>query len=131
NGIEGPRHWLRSTPKGDKIAFLAKDSLGIIQVHWVSPNGGEIQQLTFNPFPVQGPFNFSPDGNFIAYAADNSIFLTELSTKKSYRISERKPDEQRPMFAPVWSSKSDKLAYMRYVKKGGSKFLQIFVLVRK
>jgi hypothetical protein len=80
NGIEGPRHWLRTTSDGALVAFLMKDEEGIFQVFGVSPNGGSLKQLTFNKFPVQGQFNFSPDDNYLAYAADNSVFITDLRT---------------------------------------------------
>jgi len=128
NGIEGPRHWLRSKADGSLIAFLAKDSLGIIQVFGVSPNGGAIQQLTHNEFSVQGPFNFSPDGNWIAYPADNSIFINDLKTGKAERITKRFSDNEKPIGAPVWSNDSNKIAYNRYVKDESGDFLQIFLL---
>jgi len=85
--MEGPRNWLRTTPDGSLIAFLMKDKAGIVQVFGVSPNGGEIIQLTFNKFPVQGQFNFSPDGEFIAYPAQNSVFLQKLHCEKPDRIT--------------------------------------------
>src|SRR5690606_9598714 len=128
NGIEGPRHWLRTKADGSLIAFLAKDSVGIIQIFGVSPNGGAIQQLTLNKFSVQGPFNFSPDGNWIAYPADNSIFLCDLKSKKSVRIIERFSDDEKPVGAPVWSNDGDRIAYNRYVQNESGRFLQIFLL---
>ena len=45
-GLQGPRHWLRSSPHGVRIAFLAKDNPGIVQLWTVSPNGGAPTQLT-------------------------------------------------------------------------------------
>jgi hypothetical protein len=30
-GIQGPRHWLRSSPDGSRIAFLMKDDAGVVQ----------------------------------------------------------------------------------------------------
>ena len=43
-GIQGPRHWLRSSPDGSQIAFLMKDNAGGAQLWAVSPNGS-----TFRP----------------------------------------------------------------------------------
>lgn len=130
-GIEGPRHWLRSKADGSLIAFLAKDKSGVVQVFGVSPNGGgSVQQLTFNMFPVQGPFNVSPDGNWLAFPADNSIFLTDLTTNKSVRITERFSDKNRPVGAPVWSNNGDKISYNRYIETESGRFLQIFLLKR-
>lgn len=112
-GIEGPRHWLRTTSEGGLIAYLAKDENGIIQIYAVSPNGGDPVKITNNLFSVQGPFNFSPDGKYIAYNGDNSVFITDLKTQSSFRLTERKTDEEKPVGAPVWSNKGDIIAYNR------------------
>ena len=48
-GIQGPRHWLRSSPDGSRIAFLMRDDRGIVQLWTVSPNGGEPVQVTPTP----------------------------------------------------------------------------------
>lgn len=127
-GIEGPRHWLRSTGDGSLIAFLAKDEHGEIQIFVVSPNGGKIKQLTFNPFSIQGPFNFSPDDNYVAYIADNSIFKTDLKTLHTERISRRFMDAEKPVSGVSWSHDGKKLAYNRYVQGKADRFLQVFVL---
>ena len=51
-GIQGPRHWLRSSPDGRRIAFLMKDEDGLVQLWTVSPNGGAPAQVTRNPWPA-------------------------------------------------------------------------------
>ena len=51
-GLQGPRHWLRCSPDGSRIAFLMKDDKGIVQLWTVSPNGGAPIQLTGNPSPI-------------------------------------------------------------------------------
>lgn len=127
-GIEGPRHWLRSLPDGSLIGFLANDATGHTQVFGVSPNGGAIRQLTFQPFSIQAPFNFSPDGKQLAYIADNSVFVTDLATNEFRRLTARSTDEQRPVNAVVWSSKGDKIVYNRYVATEAGRFVQIFQL---
>lgn len=130
NGIQGPRHWLRCMPDGHLIAFLSKDDNGIIQVFGVSPNGGKINQLTHNPYSVQGPFNFSPDGKHLAYLADNSVFITEIKTGKSKHLTPRYPDEEQVTGSAVWSNDGSMLAFNKYVKddKTGELFLQIFLI---
>ena len=40
-GLQGPRHWLRSSPDGEQIAFLMKDDDGIAQLWTISPRGGQ------------------------------------------------------------------------------------------
>ncbi|MEQ9437393.1 MAG: DUF3748 domain-containing protein [Cyclobacteriaceae bacterium] len=127
-GVQGPRHWLRTTPDGSLIGFLSKDQNGVVQLYGVSPNGGQIKQLTFNPFSVQGPFNFSPDGRYVAYPADNSVFLTDLETGASNRLSSRFSSEEAPVGGVVWSGDGQMLAYNRYVSSTSGRFLQIFLL---
>ncbi|MEO6893418.1 MAG: DPP IV N-terminal domain-containing protein, partial [Ginsengibacter sp.] len=129
-GIEGPRHWLRCTPDGNLIAFLSKDDKGIVQLYGVSPNGGKISQLTFNSYSIQGPFNFSPDGKFLAYLADNSVFVTEVATGKSQRLTPGSDSEEHLSGSVVWSNNGSMLAFNKYVKdkKTGNLFLQIFLI---
>ena len=130
NGIQGPRHWLRCTPDGNLIAFLSKDDKGIIQLFGVSPDGGKITQLTFNSYSIQGPFNFSPDGKRLAYLADNSVFVTDIKTGKSQRLTPRSSNDEKVNGSVVWSNHGSMLAFNKYVKdhKTGKVFLQIFII---
>ncbi|GAB3999152.1 DUF3748 domain-containing protein [Spirosoma daeguense] len=128
NGIEGPRHWLRSLPDGSLIGFLAKDAAGHIQLFGVSPNGGSIRQLTHQPFSIQTTFNFSPDGKQVAYAADNSIFVSDLISGEFHRLTTRSTDEQRPINGVVWSNKGDRIVYNRYVSTDAGRYIQLFQL---
>lgn len=128
SGIVGPRHWLRTTPDGSLIAYLSKDDAGSIQIYAVSPQGGTSMRLTNHIFSVQGPFNFSPNGKYIAYIADNDIFVMNLLDKKSYRLTNLKTNNHELVGAPIWSNKGDKIAYNRYVESGSNSFLQIFLL---
>ena len=130
-GIEGPRHWLRTTPEGTLIGFLAKDSAGLIQIFGVSPNGGTTQQLTRQPFSIQTPFNFSPDGNFVAYAADNSVFVTDLRSGQAQRLTSRTSDDDAPINGVTWSHQGDRLTYNRYVSTAEGRYIQIFQLLIK
>lgn len=128
HGIEGPRHWLRSTPDGSLIGYLAKDSSGLIQLFGISPTGGQSKQLTHQPFSIQTPFNFSPDGKRVAYAADNSIFVTDLHDGTFQRLTPRSTDERQPINAVVWSHKGDRLVFNRYVSAATGRDIQIFQL---
>ncbi|WP_245893309.1 DUF3748 domain-containing protein [Parapedobacter indicus] len=127
-GIEGPRHWLRTTPDGALICYLAKDEEGIIQLFGISPNGGTPRSITQNRFPVQGPFNIDPSGTWIAYPADNSLFITEIATGITERITPRFTDLEKPIGAPNWSPDGKTLAYNRYIDQDNDRFLQIFLL---
>ncbi|WP_221622271.1 DUF3748 domain-containing protein [Larkinella rosea] len=128
HGAEGPRHWLRTPPDGSVIGFLAKDAAGTIQLFGVSPNGGAIRQLTQQPFSIQTTFNFSPDGRWVAYAADNSVFVTEVATGEFKRLTPRSSDDAKPRNGIVWSNKGNMIGYNRYVTTEKGRFLQLFVL---
>lgn len=126
-GIQGPRHWLRSSPDGAQIAFLSKDQHGFINVFVVSPNGGAVKQASFHQFDIQSGFNFSPDGKQLAYVARNSVYITDVTSGKSVQLTESSPEESRPVGCVNWSADGKTLAYNRYVKKDGN-YLQIFLL---
>ncbi len=122
-----PRHWLRSTADGALIGFLAGDDHDIIQLFGISPLGGAERLLTSNPFSIRGPFNFSPDGRFAAYAGDNSVWITEIANGHSVRVTERFGEDDKPEGAIVWSNDGSMLCYNRRVEG----FLQIFLLKRQ
>lgn len=113
-GIQGPRHWLRSSQDGSEIAYMAKDDEGIVQI-WIVPTiGGTPTQVTQNSFSIQTSFDWSPDGKFFAYAADNSLFITEIATGISTRLTEKSRDEDAIL--PYWvcySPNGKSLAYLR------------------
>ncbi|MDF2382072.1 DUF3748 domain-containing protein [Nostoc ellipsosporum NOK] len=123
-----PRHWLRSNAGGSLIAFLAQDHHNHIQLFSVSPDSGEVTQITHHDFSIQGPFNFSPDGKWLAYAADNSVFITEISSGKSERITLKTDENNRPVGAVNWSNNGEMLCYNRYVDAGEGRFLQVFLI---
>ena len=132
-GIQGPEHWLRSSADGRWIAFLAKDDSGVAQIHLVSPNGGKDVQLTHNKWPVASSFNWSPDGRYIAYAMDNSIFVTDTRAGETFgrsiRMTERSSDQRRPeVIGIAWSNRGDKIAFCRRIKHAGTRYPQIFIL---
>jgi len=132
-GIQGPEHWMRSSADGKWIAYLAKDDSGVAQIHLVSPNGAKNVQLTRNPKPVESAFNWSPDGRYIAYAMDNSIFVTDTregeTFGKTMRITKRSSDELKPQPNGIaWSHSGDKIAFCRLVKYSGVAYPQIFTV---
>ena len=136
-GIQGPRHWLRTSPDGSKIAFLAKDDDGVVQIFFVSPLGGPVRQVTDNDWSVATPFNWSPDGTAIAYGMDNSIFITDVREGETFGTSKRmtkRSDDDKPAPLPygvVWSHDGKTIAYNRAVpneERGGRRYLQIFLL---
>lgn len=130
NGVQGPRHWLKSTSDGEVILFLAKDDKGTVQIFGVSPNGGAINQISFNDFSIDGPINTSPDDQFVSYIADGSVFITEIKTGKSQRLTLKATDSNKPEGAVTWSNNGKILAFNRRIVTGEKKFIQIFLLKR-
>jgi hypothetical protein len=130
-GLQGPRHWLRSSPDGTQIAFLMRDDAGIVQLWTISPNGGEPHQLTHNEFDIASSFTWSPDGQSIAYMADNSIFVNVVPSGSSTRLTPRSDDANAPRpEACVFSPEGTRIAYVRPVQQGRMAYNQIFAVER-
>jgi hypothetical protein len=113
-GIQGPRHWLRSSPDGSQIAFLMKDDAGVVQLWTVSPNGGALKQVTSNRWSVDSAFTWSPDGRTIALVMDNSVCVTSVTSGQTKRLTSRTDDalEPRPE-ACVFSPDGKRIAFVR------------------
>jgi len=127
--VAAPRHWIRSAPDGARIAFLMRDDKGIVQLFLVSPNGGEPQQLTHNPWHIASAFTWSRDGRWIAHAMDNSVFATDAKTGQSVRLTARSADSAAPLpQACVFSPDGRKIAYLRKLEQAGQVHAQIFVV---
>lgn len=127
-GLAQPRHWLRATADGQWIAFLAKDDEGAVQVFVVSPNGGPLRQVTFGKLSIASAISLSPDSTFVAYVADSSIFITNLVSGQSQRLTAATPDNPPRPEACVFSPDSKSIAYMRTVQQGSKAHNQIFVV---
>jgi hypothetical protein len=131
-GLQGPRHWLRSSPDGARIACLMRDDSGIVQLWTVSPNGGQPQQLTHHPCDIASAFSWSPDGKSIAYVADNSIFVTDTGSGVASRLTPRTSDANAPRpEACVFSPDGSRIAYVRPVLRDSGTFNQVFVVARQ
>ena len=106
-----------------------KDEDGIVQLWWVSPNGGEPRQLTRNRWHIASAFTWSPDGRWIAHTMDNSVFATDAMTGHSYRLTRRSADSTAPLpLACVFSPDGRSIAYLRKVEQAGEVNSQIFVV---
>jgi hypothetical protein len=128
-GLQGPRHWLRSSPDGARIAFLMKDDAGVVQIWTVSPLGGSPTQLTRNPWPIASAFTWSPDGRFIAHAMDNSICVTDTTTGVTRRLTPRSEDRLAPRpEACVFSPDGRQIAFVRPMSPDGQPGNQICVI---
>ncbi|HZR20101.1 MAG TPA: DUF3748 domain-containing protein [Verrucomicrobiae bacterium] len=128
-GLQGPRHWLRSSPDGARIAFLMKDELGVVQLWTISPNGGPTKQLTHNLDSIGSAFTWSADGGWIAHVMDNSVCVTETRTGQTRRLTQRAEDTNAPRpEACVFAPDGKRIAYVRPVNMNNKFFNQIFVV---
>ncbi len=128
-GIGGTtRHWVRSSPDGSNIAFLMRDDDGIVRLWTVSPNGGDLKPWSQNEKDVCSAFTWSPDGQTLAFVADNLVFLA--TEEKTVRLTEQTADLNAPLpFAVVFSPDGRKVAFQRNVAHAdGRRFNQIFVV---
>ena len=128
-GVQGPRHWLRSSPDGSRIAFLMRDDNGVVQIRTISPNGGKPAPWTRNSSDVASAFSWSPEGESIAYVLDNSIVVTK-SDGSTRCLTPRSADAETPLpYAVVFSPDGKKIAFMRNVAHDdGNRYNQIFVV---
>jgi len=128
-GLQGPRHWLRSSPDGSQIAFLRKNDAGIVQLWTISPNGGEPRQLTHNLHDIASAFTWSPDGKSIAHVMDNSVCVTDTTTGMTTRLTPRSNNATAPRpEACVFSPDGKEVAFVRRVPAQGKAFNQIFTV---
>lgn len=125
-GIQGPRYWLRTSPDGSLVYFLMKDDDGIVQVYSIPTIGGDIRQVTDLPVSIQAQFNLNAEGNRLALIAGNSVWVTDVETGKSTRLTPFREEADAPVNGALWNHRGDKIVYNRYVASESGRFLQIF-----
>lgn len=129
-GIQGPRHWLRVSPDGTRIAFLMKDDAGTPHLWTVSPNGGPPRQVTRGRQGVASAFTWTPDGRHLAHVMDRSVCVTEAESGRTRRLTGRTDEATAPRpEACVVSPDGRRIAYVRRMAgPGGRLSNQIFVV---
>jgi hypothetical protein len=126
--VTEPRHWVRSSPDGGRICYLAKDDNGVVQVFFVSPLGGEPVQATDHKHPLQSTVRWSPAGDEICYVCDNSVFVCDVREGASFGKARRMTARtETPPICPVWSHDGRIIAFNRVVPNGKNSYKQIFL----
>lgn len=103
------------SPDGTKIAFVAPDAGGDLEIFTANPDGSERMQLTHNAVDEHSP-GWAPDGTRIAFDSDRDQ-LGPVSTSDIYLINSDGTGETRltdhPLFdrAPVWAPDGTKIAF--------------------
>ncbi len=77
-GLSDTRHWLRSSPDGQYIYALARDTAGRNQVIRVEVNTGATGWVSKNEFSIDAPFNLNGDGNKICFIALNNLYVLDI-----------------------------------------------------
>lgn len=128
-GLQGPRHWIRTSPNGEIITFLDADENGVSQIFAISPNGGAMWQITQLKESVDCPFSWSPDGKWIACSAGGRVLLLDPSTGRDIALTEASPKGQEPRNGISFSPDGSLIAFNRLLPhpKGGN-FLQVCVV---
>ncbi|RME93913.1 MAG: DUF3748 domain-containing protein [Verrucomicrobia bacterium] len=129
-GVQGPRHWVRSSPDGERLAFLMKDDAGVVQLWTVSPRGGPPRQWTRGEHPVASAFSWSPDGRWVAHVMDHSVCVTDMTHGRTRRLTPRHADATSPRpEACVFSPDGRWIAYVRRMPDAAGRWSnQIFVV---
>lgn len=128
-GIQGPRHWLRSSSDGEQIAFLMRDNAGIVQLFTVSPRGGPIRQISHYEESVSSAFTWSLDGRSIAHVLGASVVVIEVATGEYRRLTDVGVQAISPRpEACVFSPDGQRVAYVRPVEQHGQRWNQVFTV---
>lgn len=129
-GVAGePRHWVRSSPDGEHIVFLARDDAGIVQAHLVSPRGGPVTPVTREAAPIESCVRWSPDGSSLLFVCGAAVRVCD-ARPGSDRFGASRPltePSDPPPTCPVWSHDGCTIAFNRLVSSGREAFQQIFL----
>lgn len=128
-GIQGPRHWARPSPDQSRIAFLAKDDQGVVQIFSVTPDGGPLVPLSRLSESVEGPFDWSPDSKFLVCIAGAKIHRITAADGHAEVLTGLLPTGQQPRYSVTYSPDGRSIAFNRLLPHpDGGSFLQICVL---
>jgi Tol biopolymer transport system component len=101
------------TPDGTSIVYLSRNRLRQYQL------AGAHDRALVDDLPVRAPVTFSPDGKFLAFAAEDPpgtprLFIYNLDLQSRYQP----PGLTDPGDQPSWSADGTKLAFRRMAAQG-------------
>jgi len=101
------------TPDGTSIVYLSRNRLRQYQL------AGAHDRPLVDDLPVRAPVTFSPDGKFLAFAAEDPpgtprLFIYNLDLRSRYPP----PGLTDPADQPSWSADGTKLAFRRMAAQG-------------
>lgn len=127
-GLQGPRHWIRSSPDGGTVAYLDQDSDGIVQIFGISPNGGEPRQISKFSESVDTPFSWSPDGKHLACSSGGRVALVPAAGGPGVFLTDKSAPGCQPLHGTVFSPDGKTLAFNRLLPHpDGGQYLQICI----
>jgi Tol biopolymer transport system component len=99
-----------------------------VQLWTISPRGGSPRQITRDSFDIASAFTWNAAGTHIAYIADGSVFMVEVATGRSQRLTAKQTGDDAPLpEACVFSPDGRQIAYVRPVATLAGRFNQILV----
>jgi len=112
--VNTPRHWVRSSPDGSKLAFLMRDDNGVVQLWMISPNGGDPWQVTRGERGVQSAFNWHPSGKMLGFVQQGRVVLCDAISGEITPLTQPEPSAPSPdaiVFSPdgqyiAWAQES-------------------------
>ena len=107
-----PRFWLRSSPQGDKIAFLMQDDQGIAQILTLSPDGGNLRQITFGAEGIESAFNWDSNGEYLTFIRQGQVMLCCVETGVC-RVITARSEVRISGDAVVFSPDNRQVAFLR------------------
>lgn len=125
-GVGGARHWLRSSPDGSRIFFLAPDDSDVIQLWSVPTLGGEPSPVTHERDSISSAFSLSPDGRYAVCFAGERLIRTETASGKTDVLLPpgEFPSGREPV---VYSPDSSAIVYQRNIPdRDGNAYSQLF-----
>jgi len=112
------------SPNGDKIAFSANRSEDKFNIHLMSPDGTNIEQLTNCPIYCSQP-TWSPDGTTIAFVSEQNASSYDIFTIKADGSGQKQITHGGANLYPAWSPDGQYIAFARSLDVNETAYLYL------